>query len=218
MLRLLYLVAFPVLFGRMDVLDTEAGRRAGLRIWKAMKQGCERAESDLVAEKNQVARRRVEITNVLGLHLRVAGRFVKCASRFQSEIRVFCKDLVADGKSILDLLSLAAVCGTTLVVEANGTDAEQAVAALVELISSSSQDSGDQGEEIGSGRRNSPSAQGAIAEGNASETPARQNVDHSPKGGPRWDSWRLGSTNGSKTDRRGAVRGRWHRRGSHSEG
>ena len=82
----------------------------------------------------QVARRQVEITNALGLHLRPADKFVRLASRFQSEVRVFSDGQEINGKSILDLTTLAAECGTWLDLEARGPDAEAAVEALSELV------------------------------------------------------------------------------------
>jgi phosphocarrier protein len=89
-----------------------------------------------VAENTHVARRQVAVNNVLGLHLRVARTFVNLANAFQSDVKVHCKGIIADGRSILSLLSLAAECGTTLAVEAEGCDAEDAVAALASLIQS----------------------------------------------------------------------------------
>ncbi len=82
----------------------------------------------------QVARRQVEITNALGLHLRPADKFVRLAQRFRSEIRVFAAGREINGKSILDLTTLAAECGTRLDLEARGPDAEAAVEALAELV------------------------------------------------------------------------------------
>src|SRR3954468_18926547 len=82
-------------------------------------------------------RRRVEITNELGLHLRVANRLVQIAQQFQSEVRVLWNGRVADGKSILDLMTLGAESGSLLELEANGPDSEEAVQALTELVESS---------------------------------------------------------------------------------
>lgn len=90
-----------------------------------------------MAQNIHIARRQVAVNNVLGLHLRVAGRFVKLASTFQSEVEVHCNGIVANGKSILSLVSLGAECGTMLALEAQGCDAEDAVAALAILISGS---------------------------------------------------------------------------------
>jgi phosphocarrier protein HPr len=85
-------------------------------------------------DPHQIARRQVEIINALGLHLRPADKFVRIAQRFQSEIRVSHEGKVINGKSILDLTTLAAECGTILDLEARGPDAEAAVDALAELI------------------------------------------------------------------------------------
>ena len=83
-----------------------------------------------MAQNFHVARRQVGVSNVLGLHLRAADKFVRLAQAFQSDVRVCCEGIIANGKSILDLLSLAAECGTMLALEAEGCDAEDAVAAL----------------------------------------------------------------------------------------
>ena len=79
-------------------------------------------------------RRQVEISNGLGLHLRAANQFVRVSQQFQVEVRVFCNGLGANGRSILDLLCLAAECGDQLELEVSGPDAEDAASALCELI------------------------------------------------------------------------------------
>ena len=81
----------------------------------------------------------MEITDEHGLHLRAANRLVKIARRFQSDIRVFWNDRVANGKSILDLLTLGAESGALLEFEVIGPDSEEAAAALSELVESSFQ-------------------------------------------------------------------------------
>ena len=100
-----------------------------------------------MAQNSDVARRQVGVSNVLGLHLRVADKFVRLATTFQSEVQVQCKGIIANGKSIISLLSLAAECGTILALEAQGCDAEDAVAALGILISDQSREPQDQGGE-----------------------------------------------------------------------
>ncbi len=82
-----------------------------------------------------VACRQVEVTNPLGLHMRPANKFVELALQFQAEIRVSHNGNDYNGKSILDLTSLAAECGACLEVEARGPDADAAVAALADLVS-----------------------------------------------------------------------------------
>ena len=83
---------------------------------------------------SDVSRRRVKIVNTYGLHMRPSSKFVKLASSFQSEIRVHFREATANGKSLLDMTSLAAEFGTTLDLEARGPDAEAALAALAELV------------------------------------------------------------------------------------
>jgi phosphocarrier protein len=78
--------------------------------------------------------RQVEIVNPLGLHLRAAEKFVHLALQFQTEVRVHHGAKTVDGKSILDLATLAAECGTRLELEASGQDAEAALDALAELV------------------------------------------------------------------------------------
>jgi phosphotransferase system HPr (HPr) family protein len=85
-------------------------------------------------DRSQTATRRVEITNALGLHLRPANKFVNLADRYESEIRVQFRGRSFDGKSILDLTSLAAEQGSLLDLEAVGPDAEVALEALAELV------------------------------------------------------------------------------------
>ena len=87
-----------------------------------------------MSDESPVARRQVEIMNAMGLHLRPANKFVLLAARFRSEIRVYSEGLEVNGKSILDLSTLAAECGTRLDIEARGQDAEAAVEALAELV------------------------------------------------------------------------------------
>ncbi len=63
----------------------------------------------------------------LGFHLRVVSRFVKRMQQFHSVVRVRKGKIKADGKSILGLLLLAAAWKSTLYIEAEGDDAEQAI-------------------------------------------------------------------------------------------
>ena len=81
-----------------------------------------------------VARRPVKIQNALGLHMRPADKFVRLAIKFVSDVKVHCNGGQFNGKSILDLTLLGAEQGTLLEVEACGPDAEEAVAALTELV------------------------------------------------------------------------------------
>jgi phosphocarrier protein len=87
-----------------------------------------------MSEDQPVACRQVEILNSLGLHMRPADKFVKLATQYQAEIRIIHNGNEFNGKSILDLTSVAAERGTRLVLEARGCDAAEAIAALADLV------------------------------------------------------------------------------------
>ncbi len=74
------------------------------------------------------------MSNPQGLHARPAELFVKTASQYQAKIEVIKDGQRVDGKSILSILTLAAVQGTELSLEATGPDAQQALTALSELF------------------------------------------------------------------------------------
>jgi phosphocarrier protein HPr len=78
--------------------------------------------------------RTVVVLNPQGLHARPADMFVKTALRFQSKIEVIKDSERVDGKSILSMLTLAAMEGTKLSLEATGSDAQAALDALAELF------------------------------------------------------------------------------------
>ena len=85
------------------------------------------------------ASREVVISNVHGLHTRPVMKFVDLASRFASEVKVHkggTEPADADGKSVMQMIILAATEGTPLKIVADGDDAEDAVAKLVELFES----------------------------------------------------------------------------------
>ncbi|HEV7703754.1 MAG TPA: HPr family phosphocarrier protein [Gemmatimonadaceae bacterium] len=78
--------------------------------------------------------RTVEIVNKNGLHARPAAEIVKLSSKFQSEITIVRDDLEVNGKSIMGVMMLAAEFGSSILVRANGPDAEQAVGAIADLV------------------------------------------------------------------------------------
>jgi len=79
--------------------------------------------------------------------MRPASRFVETARKFAAEIRVRYNGHDANGKSILDLLCLAASEGNLLDLEARGHDAEAAIGALAEQLTGRCDEA--RGEEIG---------------------------------------------------------------------
>lgn len=74
------------------------------------------------------------IQNDIGIHSRPAAAFVKVANKYKSDVSVVYGDKWADGKSILGLLILEVLTGTSIVVEIAGEDAEAAADAIQELI------------------------------------------------------------------------------------
>ena len=78
--------------------------------------------------------RTVEIVNKRGLHARASAKFVKLASGFDAEVRVSKDGQTVDARSIMGLMMLAAGPGCCIDIEAEGADAEAAVAALQELV------------------------------------------------------------------------------------
>ena len=76
----------------------------------------------------------VKLMNPQGFHARPAHLFVKLASQFQAQIEILKGNEVINGKNILDLLTMGAGNGTTLTLRAIGPDAENAVAALAQLV------------------------------------------------------------------------------------
>jgi phosphocarrier protein len=78
--------------------------------------------------------REVQIINKNGLHARPAAEIVKLASKFRSEITMVRDELEVNGKSIMGVMMLAAECGATLMVKAEGPDADQAVEAIAALV------------------------------------------------------------------------------------
>jgi len=76
------------------------------------------------------------IKNKLGLHARAAAVFVRLSSKFNSDIKILKDGYEVDGKSILGVLSLAAIKGSKIEIVARGEDSEQAVNEIEELIES----------------------------------------------------------------------------------
>ena len=70
------------------------------------------------------------IRNKVGLHARPAALFVQEANKHKAEIVVRNGDVVANAKSILNVLTLGADQGSTIIVSADGEDAGQALTAL----------------------------------------------------------------------------------------
>jgi phosphocarrier protein len=83
-----------------------------------------------------IARQERRIRNRAGMHARAAVKFVQLAAHFKSEIRVIKDGTSVNGKSIMGLLTLVAALGYSIVIEAEGPDAEEAANALGSLVDS----------------------------------------------------------------------------------
>ena len=78
--------------------------------------------------------REVRIANELGLHARPAAAFVKLSSRYECDVYIAKGELEVNGKSIMGVMMLAAECGSTVRIRAEGPDAAEAVEALASLV------------------------------------------------------------------------------------
>ena len=80
--------------------------------------------------------REVMVKNQVGLHARPATFFIQKANEFKSSIWIEKEDRRVNAKSLLGILSLGIVGGTTVKVIADGADEKIAVDALIELVDS----------------------------------------------------------------------------------
>lgn len=85
-------------------------------------------------------KKKIQIRNSQGLHARPASLFVRIANKFESEVLVKKEDEVVNGKSIMGLLTLAANQGSVLEIEVSGSDAEAAMKALEDFLTSDEDD------------------------------------------------------------------------------
>jgi phosphocarrier protein len=78
--------------------------------------------------------RSVQVMNKNGIHARPAAEIVKLAAKYKADITVTRDDLEVNGKSIMGVMMLAAECGATVQLRAEGPDADEAIEALAHLI------------------------------------------------------------------------------------
>jgi phosphocarrier protein len=77
---------------------------------------------------------RVDIVNKLGLHARAAAKLVDCAARFGCRVQIGASEPLADAKSIMAVMMLAAGKGSQLTLRCDGEDEAEAMAAIQTLI------------------------------------------------------------------------------------
>jgi phosphocarrier protein HPr len=83
-----------------------------------------------------VIEREATIVNRDGLHARPAARIVRLASSFSSDVELAKDGVGVNGKSIMGVMMLAAECGSSITIRADGPDAVEAVDALAKLVAS----------------------------------------------------------------------------------
>lgn len=76
----------------------------------------------------------VTVVNKRGLHARASAAFVKCVEKFDAEVTVTKDGQSVNGASIMGLMMLQANPGSTILIETEGQDADQAMEALTMLI------------------------------------------------------------------------------------
>lgn len=80
--------------------------------------------------------RDVEIMNKLGLHARPSARLTQLASQYKSDVFMARNGRRINAKSIMGVMMLAAAKGSTVTLETDGEDEQEAIDALADLISS----------------------------------------------------------------------------------
>jgi len=78
--------------------------------------------------------REVEIVNKLGLHARASAKLTQLAGGYTCEVWLSRNGRRVNAKSIMGVMMLAAAKGSKVVVETDGTDEDDAMQALVQLI------------------------------------------------------------------------------------
>lgn len=81
-----------------------------------------------------MVKKKIVIINKLGLHARAAVKFMNLANRFASSVLIEKDGNEIDGKSILGILTLAAVQGSVITLKISGPDEDKALRALETLI------------------------------------------------------------------------------------
>jgi phosphocarrier protein HPr len=80
--------------------------------------------------------RELPIINKKGLHARATAKFVQCVDGFEAAITVTRCGETVNGNSIMGILTLGAAMGSSITITARGPQAEQALAALTDLVAS----------------------------------------------------------------------------------
>jgi phosphocarrier protein HPr len=95
-------------------------------------------KQSLAGMNGEPLRRTVTVLDPLGLHMRPLTVFAQQAAKCQSEVTVVKDGQRVNGKSPLELMLLAAEQGTQLILEVSGSDAQEAIGPLAELLAAAS--------------------------------------------------------------------------------
>lgn len=82
----------------------------------------------------QMAERTFTVTNETGIHARPASALVQTATKFSSDIKMEVNQKSINLKSIMSVMSLAAQKGAVVKITAEGSDADEALAAIAETM------------------------------------------------------------------------------------
>ena len=79
--------------------------------------------------------KQIVVKSTVGLHASLAAKVVQAANKYSVDINLIYKDKTIDVKSILGLMSLAIPSGENVIIEANGAQAEAAIADIASILS-----------------------------------------------------------------------------------
>ena len=85
-------------------------------------------------DDNEPKHQSVKITNRLGLHARAAGKLMNLTGQFNAIVTLEKGHQVASTDSVMELMMLTAGSGDTVIIKANGSEADRALKAVVNLI------------------------------------------------------------------------------------
>ena len=89
---------------------------------------------DTAAGGSRALAQQLTIVNRKGLHARASARFVRTAECFDANVQVVKDGQSVNGNSIMGLMMLGAGPGSTILVQASGKQAREALEAIVELV------------------------------------------------------------------------------------
>ncbi|WP_193337302.1 HPr family phosphocarrier protein [Devosia beringensis] len=85
-------------------------------------------------DASRAVAQQLTIVNRKGLHARASARFVRTAECFDAAVSVIKDGTSVNGNSIMGLMMLGAGPGSTILVQASGKQAREALEAIVELV------------------------------------------------------------------------------------